>query len=145
METRLACEAAGLDPDLGLLRTDDRLRQSFIYDLLEPRRLKADVWALELLLKENPDPAMFHDRAMALLASIRSGRPPRHDADGMVPRGCLPWRSPTTGPRAAAPDYRNAAACPRGAKADCREARHLGAPGMRLLEGTAPAQKPEVL
>ena len=36
VETRLACEAVGLDPDLGLIRVDDRLRESFIYDLLEP-------------------------------------------------------------------------------------------------------------
>jgi CRISPR-associated endonuclease Cas1 len=42
VETRIACEAVGLDPDLGLLHTDDRLRESFIYDLLEPLRAKAD-------------------------------------------------------------------------------------------------------
>ncbi len=61
METRIACEAVGLDPDLGLLHTDDRLRESFIYDLLEPLRAKADVWALELLHKEKLHPAMFHE------------------------------------------------------------------------------------
>ena len=27
VETRIACEAVGLDPDLGLLHTDDRLRE----------------------------------------------------------------------------------------------------------------------
>ena len=59
VETRIACEAVGLDPDLGLLHTDDRLRESFIYDLLEPLRAKADVWALELLRKEQMHPAMF--------------------------------------------------------------------------------------
>jgi CRISPR-associated endonuclease Cas1 len=61
VETRIACEAVGLDPDLGLLHTDDRLRESFIYDLLEPLRCKADVWALELLRKERLHPAMFHE------------------------------------------------------------------------------------
>lgn len=61
VETRIACEAVGLDPDLGLLHTDDRLRESFIYDLLEPLRAKADVWALELLHREKLDPAMFHE------------------------------------------------------------------------------------
>jgi CRISPR-associated protein Cas1 len=61
VETRIACEAVGLDPDLGLLHVDDRLRESFIYDLLEPLRSKADVWALELLHKEKLHPAMFHE------------------------------------------------------------------------------------
>ncbi len=61
VETRIACEVVGLDPDLGLLHTDDRLRESFIYDLLEPLRSKADVWALELLHKEKLHPAMFHE------------------------------------------------------------------------------------
>ena len=61
VETRIACEAVGLDPDLGLLHTDDRLRESFIYDLLEPLRSKADIWALEMLLEEKLHPAMFHE------------------------------------------------------------------------------------
>jgi CRISPR-associated endonuclease Cas1 len=61
VETRIACEAVGLDPDLGLLHTDDRLRESFIYDLLEPLRSRADVWALELLRKEKLHPPMFHE------------------------------------------------------------------------------------
>ena len=43
VETRIACEASGLDPDLGLLHTDDRLRESFIYDLMEPARCTVDV------------------------------------------------------------------------------------------------------
>jgi CRISP-associated protein Cas1 len=61
VETRVASESVGLDPDLGLLHTDDRLRESFVYDLLEPLRAKADVWALELLRKELMHPAMFHE------------------------------------------------------------------------------------
>lgn len=61
VETRVACEAVGLDPDLGLIHVDDRLRESFIYDLLEPLRSKADVWAVEVLHKERLHPAMFHE------------------------------------------------------------------------------------
>lgn len=61
VETRIACETAGLDPDLGLLHVDDRLRESFIYDLLEPLRSKADIWALEVLHRERLHPAMFHE------------------------------------------------------------------------------------
>jgi len=61
VETRIACETVGLDPDLGLLHTDDRLRESFIYDLLEPLRSRADVWALELLQKERLHPDMVHE------------------------------------------------------------------------------------
>jgi CRISPR-associated protein Cas1 len=61
VEMRIACEAVGLDPDLGLLHLDDRLRESAVYDLLEPLRAKADVWALELAHKERLHPAMFHE------------------------------------------------------------------------------------
>jgi CRISP-associated protein Cas1 len=61
VETRIACEAVGLDPDLGLIHVDDRLRESFVFDLLEPLRAKADVWALELLHKEKLHPAWFHE------------------------------------------------------------------------------------
>jgi CRISPR-associated endonuclease Cas1 len=61
VETRVACEAVGLDPDLGLLHTDDRLRESFVYDLLEPLRARADIWIMELLHKERLHPAMFHE------------------------------------------------------------------------------------
>ena len=61
VETRVACEAIGLDPDLGLLHVDDRLRESFIYDLLEPLRSQADVYVLGLFQKEKLHPAMFHE------------------------------------------------------------------------------------
>jgi CRISPR-associated endonuclease Cas1 len=61
VEMRVACEAVGLDPDLGLLHVDDRLRESAIYDLLDPLRAKADVWALELAHKERLRPAFFHE------------------------------------------------------------------------------------
>lgn len=61
VETRIACEATGLDCDLGLTHVDERLRESAVLDLLEPVRAKADVWALELLHKEKVHPAMFHE------------------------------------------------------------------------------------
>ncbi len=61
VETRIACAAIGLDPDFGLLHVDDRLRESFVFDLLEPLRASADVWALELLRKEKLHPGMFHE------------------------------------------------------------------------------------
>jgi len=61
VETRIACAAVGLDPDFGLLHVDDRLRESFVFDLLEPLRASADVWTLELLRKEQLHPSMFHE------------------------------------------------------------------------------------
>lgn len=61
VETRVACDAMGLDPDLGLLHVDSRLRESFIFDLLEPLRAKADVWTLEILREAKLHPAMFHE------------------------------------------------------------------------------------
>jgi CRISPR/Cas system-associated endonuclease Cas1 len=45
--------------ELGLIHVDGRLRESFIYDLLEPLRAKADVGALELLHKEKLHPGWF--------------------------------------------------------------------------------------
>ena len=39
VETRIACVAESLDPDLGYLHVDSRRRESFVYDLLEPLRV----------------------------------------------------------------------------------------------------------
>ena len=61
IETRIACETHGLDPDLGFLHTDERLRESFIYDLLEPARSTVDVLTLEYATKEGLRPHMFHE------------------------------------------------------------------------------------
>jgi hypothetical protein len=95
VETRIACDAVGLDPDLGLLHTDDRLRESFIYDLLEPLRAKADVWALELLHKEKLHPTMFHElRADIVRRDPKlTGFSPRCSCRGSARP---PWRSRTT-------------------------------------------------
>ena len=144
VETRIACEAVGLDPDLGLLHVDDRLRESFIYDLLEPLRSKADVWALELLHKERLHPAMFHELRdgivrldpdlTGLLAT---------SADAAVPQGRLGDRERLR--QAAAPDHRTSAAGSRGAKADRRAARDVGQCKLRVLQGATAAERSEVL
>lgn len=61
VEGRVACAATGLDPDLGLLHVDDRLRESFIYDLIEPLRAVVDVLAFEFVNKRGLRPFMFHE------------------------------------------------------------------------------------
>jgi len=61
VEARIACVAHGLDPDLGLLHVDDRLRESFIFDFVEPLRAKVDLSALELISKAGLRPYMFHE------------------------------------------------------------------------------------
>lgn len=61
VKTQIASEIVGLDPDFGLLRVDGRLRESFIYDLREPLRTKADVSAVELFHKEKLNPAMLRE------------------------------------------------------------------------------------
>ena len=52
VEGRIACAASGLDPDLGLLHVDDRLRESFLYDLIEPARAKVDTLTLEFCIRK---------------------------------------------------------------------------------------------
>ena len=62
IEGRVACAAFGLDPDLGLLHVDARLRESFIYDLIEPVRAKVDSLTFEFLIKKGGlRPWMFHE------------------------------------------------------------------------------------
>ncbi len=61
VEARIACVAHGLDPDLGLLHVDNRLRESFIFDLVEPIRASVDLWALEMISKSGLRPYMFHE------------------------------------------------------------------------------------
>src|SRR5579864_1971327 len=61
VEGRIACAASGLDPDLGLLHVDDRLRESFIYDLIEPVRAKVDSLTLEFCIRKGLRPWMFHE------------------------------------------------------------------------------------
>jgi hypothetical protein len=143
VETQISCEAVGLDPDLGPLHTDDRLRESFIYDLLEPLRSKADVWVLELLRRERLHPAMFHE--------LRDGVV-RLDPDltGLVALALMPLSQGRAGDRerlrqATAPDQRSAAAAPRGAQADRTAARIMETGRVRLLQGVPAAQRPKVL
>jgi CRISPR-associated endonuclease Cas1 len=61
IEGRVTCAASGLDPDLGLLHVDERLRESFVYDLIEPARVKADVLAFEFANRKGLRPWMFHE------------------------------------------------------------------------------------
>lgn len=62
VETRIACALEGLDPDLGLLHVDSRLRESLIYDLEEPIRVKVDSLTLAFCLREGLRPHMFLER-----------------------------------------------------------------------------------
>lgn len=57
--TRLRRQWPG--PDLGLLHVDDWLRESFVFDLLEPLRAKVNGRALELILKKGLRPFMFYE------------------------------------------------------------------------------------
>lgn len=59
VETRIACTAQGLDPDLGLIHVDDRLRESLIYDLQEPIRTKVDTLSLAFCRRASLRPHMF--------------------------------------------------------------------------------------
>jgi CRISPR-associated protein Cas1 len=59
VETRIACAAEGLDPDLGYLHVDSRLRESFVYDLLESLRVDVDRLTIEWMNRANLRPWMF--------------------------------------------------------------------------------------
>jgi CRISPR-associated endonuclease Cas1 len=59
VETRVACMAESLDPDLGYLHVDERLRESFVFDLLEPLRSRVDFLSLEWARKRGLRPWMF--------------------------------------------------------------------------------------
>lgn len=48
-ETRLACLAVGLDPGMGVLHADQKSRDSFALDLMEPVRPRVDALVLDLL------------------------------------------------------------------------------------------------
>jgi CRISPR-associated endonuclease Cas1 len=59
VETRIACASVGLDPDLGLLHVDDRLRESLVFDLLEPLRCDVDVAVFQFIKQRGLRPHMF--------------------------------------------------------------------------------------
>lgn len=59
VETRIACASVGLDPDLGLLHVDDRLRESLVFDLLEPLRSEVDVMTFQFIKRHGLRPHMF--------------------------------------------------------------------------------------
>jgi len=87
VEMRIACASVGLDPDLGLLHVDDRLRESLVFDLLEPLRSEVDVVMLQFIKRRSLRPHMFielrdgvvrldsdlaHDLAHHLMPRLRS-------------------------------------------------------------------------
>lgn len=59
VEVRIACAGLGLDPDLGLLHVDDRLRESAVFDVLEPIRSTVDILTLEFCSRQQLAPYMF--------------------------------------------------------------------------------------
>ena len=61
IEIRVACAQAGLEPDLGLLHVDSKLRESLIYDLEEPIRSQVDVLTLDFCKSAGLRPHMFHE------------------------------------------------------------------------------------
>jgi CRISPR-associated endonuclease Cas1 len=50
-QTKIACLKANLDPELGILHVDKTIRDSLVYDLMEPFRPKCDLLLLEWFLK----------------------------------------------------------------------------------------------
>lgn len=52
-EARLAAAALGLDPGLGVLHADGRVRDSLAFDLLEPIRPKVDAYLLDWITRES--------------------------------------------------------------------------------------------
>src|ERR1700688_710365 len=59
VETRISCIVEGLDPDLGYLHVDARLRESFVFDLLESLRVRGDRLTLEWVRRKGLRPWMF--------------------------------------------------------------------------------------
>ena len=49
VEATLACHSVGLDPGLGVIHSDLKSRNSFVFDLLEPVRPDVDAFVLEML------------------------------------------------------------------------------------------------
>lgn len=97
VEGRMACAVTGLDPDLGLLHVDERLRESFIYDLIEPVRAKVDVLTFEFANRKGLRPWMFHElrdgvvrldpdlaRELAQLVMLRLRKPLADVASGYI-------------------------------------------------------------
>jgi CRISPR/Cas system-associated endonuclease Cas1 len=56
---RVACIAEGLDPDLGYLHVDERLRSGAVFDFLEPLRARVDSLSFEWAQKRGLRPWMF--------------------------------------------------------------------------------------
>ena len=59
VETRVACMLESLDTDFGYLHVDARLRESFVFDLLESLRVRVDRLTLEWARRKGLRPWMF--------------------------------------------------------------------------------------
>lgn len=59
VEMRVACMAEALDPDLGHLHVDERLRESGVFDFLEPLRSRVDSLSFEWARKRGLGSWMF--------------------------------------------------------------------------------------
>jgi len=51
-ETRLAIAALGLDPGLGVMHADSRIRDSLVFDVMEPIRPQVDAYLLDWITRE---------------------------------------------------------------------------------------------
>jgi CRISPR-associated endonuclease Cas1 len=119
-ETRLALLAAGLDPTLGVLHADQRNRDSFALDAMEPIRPAVDAFVLDLL-----EERVLTSRDFVELPNgvCRVRTPLTHDLAVTLPR----WRqlvAPVVAHlakrfRTALPGLRETAVRPRVDKRDC--------------------------
>lgn len=75
-EVRLAALTIGLDPGMGLLHSDQRSRDSFVFDVIEPLRPMIDEYLLDLLQRRVFKRTDFHEtrqgviRVMPALATV---------------------------------------------------------------------------
>ena len=60
-EAVIACQTVGLDPGIGILHADQRARDSFVLDLMEPVRPLVDQWVMRLLSKHRFKASDFAD------------------------------------------------------------------------------------
>lgn len=83
-EARLACLAAGLDPGLGVLHTDQKSRDSLALDVMEAVRHEVDAHVLDLVLKSVFTADDFHETRQGVCRLLP---PLTHNLAGMA----VPW------------------------------------------------------
>ncbi len=87
-EARLAAQAVGLDPGLGIIHTDQRNRDSLALDLLEPLRTIVERHVLQLLNARHLPASDFTRRGKAPADSCRRSRTSWLSS-------CPGWRAPS--------------------------------------------------